>query len=118
MPDVVVQSMNNFLEEYEENKAVEFSGAHDDKVTFNYEEILKDSPCTKENAYGLKTTAPCVAVKLNRIYGWTPEEVDLSVVPSGLNETIKEAAGAQVYYQISLSFKFNYKRFINCLKVG
>lgn len=85
-----VKSLNNFLEFYEKNKNVEFTGAHDESVNFNYEEIVKNTPCSKENSYGLGSKNPCVVVKLNRIIGWVPQSMDLSELPDGLNKTVMD----------------------------
>lgn len=67
-----IQSLNLFLTKYDRNKAKNFTGAHGRKQTFNYEEIIKNTPCSRENEYGYHTKSPCVIVKLNRIYGWLP----------------------------------------------
>ena len=87
--DKFVKSFNNFLEDYEKNKDSEFINGLEKKVKFNYEEIIKDSPCSKENKFGLASNSPCVAIKLNRIIGWKPESAKLEQFPIGLNETVK-----------------------------
>ncbi|CAF4600034.1 unnamed protein product [Rotaria sp. Silwood1] len=42
--------------------------------TFNWFHIVKtqDHPCSDNNMYGFKNEEPCVLVKLNKVYGWTP----------------------------------------------
>lgn len=87
--DELVRSQELFLKEYEEKKENEFVGAHDEKVNYNIDEVLKGSPCSKENKYGVDSASPCVAVKLNRIIGWKPQPVKISKLPAGLNETVK-----------------------------
>jgi len=32
--------------------------------------------CTRENDYGYKNGTPCVLLKVNKVYGWTPEAFD------------------------------------------
>jgi sodium/potassium-transporting ATPase subunit beta len=76
------ESLEAFLKKYAEGKNTSFVGASSTKnVTFNYEEIIKDSPCTKEKHYGLYSRNPCVVVKLNRIYGWLPKPAESTPVP-------------------------------------
>jgi sodium/potassium-transporting ATPase subunit beta len=66
------QSLDLFLQRYERNKNKSFVGAHGRRVTFNYEEIIANSPCSRSKFYGLNTAQPCVLLKLNRIFGWLP----------------------------------------------
>ncbi|VDL94582.1 unnamed protein product [Schistocephalus solidus] len=35
-------------------------------------------PCNLANTYGYTTASPCVALKMNRIYGWLPEPVEFA----------------------------------------
>ena len=67
------QSLDFFLTKYEQNKENNYTGAHGNKVVFNYENLIKDTPCSRENFFGYNTTTPCVVVKLNRIFGWLPK---------------------------------------------
>lgn len=85
-----IKSVENFLENYEKNKDSEFINGHDEKVKFNYEAIIKDTPCSKESKFGLDSTSPCVVVKLNRIINWLPKAAEIEQFPVVLNETIKE----------------------------
>ncbi|UJR22102.1 hypothetical protein I4U23_025167 [Adineta vaga] len=41
---------------------------------FDWSDIVKteDHPCSARNLYGFKQEQPCVLVKLNKVYGWTP----------------------------------------------
>lgn len=68
-----LESLDLFLAKYERGKTANFTAAHGRKQVFNYREIIKETPCSRENNFGLNTTAPCVIVKLNRIYGWLPK---------------------------------------------
>lgn len=86
--DKLFKAQELFLKEYEEKKETEFIGAHDEKVTFNIDNVLEGSPCTKANKYGLDSASPCIAIKLNRIIGWKPQPVVISKLPAGLNETV------------------------------
>ncbi|RNA20765.1 sodium potassium-transporting ATPase subunit beta-3 [Brachionus plicatilis] len=40
---------------------------------FDYEEEFKSTVCNKASNYGYTTNKPCVLVKLNKIFSWTPE---------------------------------------------
>lgn len=66
------QSIDLFLAKYDQNKLKNFTGAHGRKQTYNYEDYIKDTPCSRENHFGFDSQAPCIIVKLNRIYGWLP----------------------------------------------
>lgn len=88
------QSLENFLKPYERNKENNFTGAHGFKVTYNYEDAIKNTPCSRENQYGLNSTKPCVVVKLNKIFGWLPGK--LSSPP--LNITGAEKASKYFVY--------------------
>ncbi|CAF1211934.1 unnamed protein product [Adineta ricciae] len=41
---------------------------------FDWSDIVKndDHPCSEKNLYGFQQEQPCVLVKLNKVYGWTP----------------------------------------------
>ncbi|EDX04013.1 GD22540 [Drosophila simulans] len=58
------------------------------------------SPCTKENNYSYHKSAPCIFLKLNKIYGWIPEYYnksnDLPVsMPASLKTYIAEVEKTQ-----------------------
>lgn len=41
--------------------------------SFDYEEEFKSTTCNKAKDYGYTTNQPCVLIKLNKIFSWTPE---------------------------------------------
>jgi len=47
-----------------------------------FDPLVEAGPCTPDMNFGYHTGKPCIALKLNRIYGWVPETFD--------NETIEE----------------------------
>jgi sodium/potassium-transporting ATPase subunit beta len=65
--------MDVFLKRYDTQKTTNFIGANKQEVNYNYEKVLEKSSCTRENYFGYMTGEPCVALKLNRIYGWLPK---------------------------------------------
>jgi sodium/potassium-transporting ATPase subunit beta len=87
-------SLDQFLQSYDQNKETNFTGAHGTKITYNIDEILKDSPCSKENFYGYNTPSPCVVVKLNKIFSWLPK---VGPSPPGYNLTKVEDKKYFVY---------------------
>lgn len=49
------------------------------------------SPCTQENHYSYHRNAPCVFLKLNKIYGWIPEYYNTSTdLPEKMPAELKE----------------------------
>ena len=68
-----LQSIELFLDKYERNKLKNFTGAHGRIQQYIYDEYLKGTPCSRENNFGFYSQAPCIIVKLNRIYGWLPK---------------------------------------------
>lgn len=48
------------------------------------------SPCTKENNYSYHKSAPCIFLKLNKIYGWIPEYYNRSNdLPANMPASLK-----------------------------
>ncbi|XP_047105851.1 sodium/potassium-transporting ATPase subunit beta-2-like isoform X1 [Schistocerca piceifrons] len=48
-------------------------------------------PCTHENMYNYHKAAPCIFVKLNKIYGWVPEYYnDTNDLPEEMPEDLKD----------------------------
>lgn len=64
---------------------------------FDYKSMLRGTDCDPENDFGYATSGPCVLVKLNRIYGWTPTSyqstLDLPLNSSliNVNESVLES---------------------------
>ena len=45
--------------------------------------------CSKENTFGYGNAAPCIFLKLNRIYGWVPDYFnDPAELPSDMPESL------------------------------
>lgn len=58
---------------------------------FNYNDILAITPCSPGNQFGFLNTGPCIAVKLNRIYGWIPRVYEkLEQLPQEIKETLSQ----------------------------
>jgi len=54
--------------------------------------------CGESNDFGYKVGTPCVLIKLNRIYGWTPSPYGSSDTPSDMPQSLKDIAnGTKVY---------------------
>lgn len=58
-------------------------------------DIKSWAPCTRENNYSYHKSAPCIFLKLNKIYGWIPEYYNNSrdlpeSMPSSLKTYIAE----------------------------
>lgn len=48
-------------------------------------------PCTQENNYSYHKSAPCIFLKLNKIYGWIPEFYNNSAnLPENMPKHLKE----------------------------
>lgn len=48
-------------------------------------------PCSNDNHYGYNTTSPCIFLKLNRIYGFTPEYYnDVNSLPDQMPKDLKD----------------------------
>lgn len=55
-------------------------------------------PCSQANGYGYPKGKPCIFLKLNKIYGWTPEIYDApaSSMPLDLQQVINNTAVEEV----------------------
>jgi sodium/potassium-transporting ATPase subunit beta len=82
-----IKSLELFFKNYDLNKNKTFKGAQANQVSFNYEEIIENTSCSKENKYGYNGSSPCVIVKLNKIFGWLPLYSSSVQVPSTKNLT-------------------------------
>jgi sodium/potassium-transporting ATPase subunit beta len=95
------KSIQIFLSKYEKLKdqtfSIEAKGKSNRKLSFNYKEIIKDTPCSEKNDFGYKSN-PCVIVKLNKIYGWTPKT---EKKPENLNLTDSVLAKDAIYVTCS-----------------
>ncbi len=107
-----VKSLQHFLEQYRAKKGATFLNHHEEEVSFDVDEILRDSPCSEKNNFGMDTKSPCVAVKLNRIIGWLPKEVNVAELPANINETVSELEASNVSICEGLNLKGF--RFISC----
>ncbi|XP_016964140.1 sodium/potassium-transporting ATPase subunit beta-2 isoform X2 [Drosophila biarmipes] len=57
-------------------------------------DIKSWSPCTKENNYSYHKSAPCIFLKLNKIYGWIPEYYnDSRDLPESMPSSLKTYIG-------------------------
>jgi len=45
--------------------------------------------CTKAETYGYRYGAPCVAIKINKIYGWKPEPYNINDFPANVPEEVR-----------------------------
>lgn len=52
------------------------------------EEALGD--CSPSNKYGYENNHPCVFLKLNRIFKWTPEVYERSELPDDMPQDLKD----------------------------
>ncbi|KAI8772347.1 sodium/potassium-transporting ATPase subunit beta isoform X2, partial [Biomphalaria glabrata] len=72
-----VKSINTIIHKYQnQTDAVDCSSINEtrplarDHCYFNISALTEH--CNEENGYGLKDGQPCVLLKLNKVYGWTP----------------------------------------------
>lgn len=50
---------------------------------------LITGPCTSEENYGYDKGSPCIAIKLNKIYGWLPEVYNHTKLPESMPDDLK-----------------------------
>lgn len=56
---------------------------------YDYEKVLFESSCSPSNSYGYLDEGPCVIVKLNKIYSWTPKPFkNLKALPPQINSSL------------------------------
>lgn len=98
-----VGRINEFLEPYKDHKLLPGGGKNQVICDFQKPpspntvcavDVSKMGPCNAEEGYSYNKSAPCIFVKLNRIYGWVPEYYDdindlPESMPSDLVEYIK-----------------------------
>jgi sodium/potassium-transporting ATPase subunit beta len=59
-------------------------------------DIKNWAPCTQENNYNYHKSAPCIFLKLNKIYGWIPEYYnDTTRLPWNMPDSLKTEIGKQ-----------------------
>lgn len=92
--------LDDFLEEYR-NSSLLPNGGRNQQIC-NYDttvkpghvcavEVEKWGPCSPSQQYGFNNSAPCVFIKLNRIYGWVPEYYnDTENLPPEMPATLVE----------------------------
>ncbi|OQR76452.1 sodium/potassium-transporting ATPase subunit beta-2-like [Tropilaelaps mercedesae] len=57
-----------------------------------------NSNCSHQEEYGYKYGTPCIALKINKIYGWKPSPFENKNFPPGFPENLKDAyKGNRVY---------------------
>ncbi|KOC60535.1 Sodium/potassium-transporting ATPase subunit beta-2 [Habropoda laboriosa] len=74
--------LDKFLEEYVNSSLLPNGGRNQQICNYNTPvkpghvcavEVNNWGPCSPNQQYGFNNSAPCVFIKLNRIYGWIPE---------------------------------------------
>ncbi|XP_046734620.1 sodium/potassium-transporting ATPase subunit beta-2-like [Diprion similis] len=95
-----VDTLEKFLEVYRKPGLTPGRGANIHNCDFDQlpspgqvcdVDIKNWDPCTKENNYNYHKSAPCVFLKLNKIYGWRPEYYnDTKSLPDKMPRDLKE----------------------------
>jgi len=78
-----LKSLEIFLEKYEKDKLTDVQ-IEARRVQYNYENLINDTPCSRNNKFGLDSLSPCVIVKLNKIFGWKPKPINKTAVSEEL----------------------------------
>ncbi|XP_026475245.1 sodium/potassium-transporting ATPase subunit beta-2 [Ctenocephalides felis] len=90
------KEIDNFLHEYRKNENVE------NRVSCDYNNYPQEgkvcdvpvdnwSPCTADNQYNFHRSAPCIFLKLNKIYGWKPQYYNSTdVLPEKMPKDLKD----------------------------
>lgn len=80
-----VERINEFLEPYRDQTMLPGGGKNQAICDFSSPpgngnvcavDVTKLGPCNIEEGYSYNKSAPCIFIKLNRIYGWIPEYYD------------------------------------------
>lgn len=89
-----VSRINDFLEPYRDQTLLPGGGKNQVICDFTSPpskgnvcafDVSKLGPCNKEEGYSYNKSAPCIFIKLNRIYGWVPEVYDdVNDLPEGM----------------------------------
>ncbi|XP_014281487.1 sodium/potassium-transporting ATPase subunit beta-2 [Halyomorpha halys] len=95
-----VDSIQKFLEDYRKPGSTPGRGANIQSCDFDIPvapgkvcgvDVKSWYPCTFENFYSYHYQAPCIFIKLNRVYGWKPEYYnDVEALPDEMPTTLKE----------------------------
>ncbi|XP_017880937.1 sodium/potassium-transporting ATPase subunit beta-2-like [Ceratina calcarata] len=95
-----IESLESFLKDYITPGSVLGLGANINKCDYNQPpppgkvcdvDVKNWHPCTKENKFNYHKSAPCIFLKLNKIYGWKPEFFnDTKSLPSNMPAQLKE----------------------------
>lgn len=92
-------ALDDFLKEYRRRRTSRFVECSYDSPPAHGQmcnvDVSQWAPCTKENNYSYQRSAPCIFLKLNKIYNWIPEYYNKSAdlpenMPSELQAHIKE----------------------------
>lgn len=80
-----VDRLDNFLAPYRDHELLPGGGKNQVPCDFDTKlnpgqvcevDVKQFTPCTSEQGYSYNKSAPCIFVKLNKIYGWLPEYYD------------------------------------------
>ena len=54
--------------------------------------LYLQGPCTPENNFGFASGQPCILIKLNKIFDWTPEPYESEYdMPENIPDSIRES---------------------------
>ncbi|XP_043276520.1 sodium/potassium-transporting ATPase subunit beta-2-like [Venturia canescens] len=95
-----VDSLSDFLKDYRKPGRTPGRGANIKPCDYNQppapgqvcvQSVDDWDPCIERNSYNYHKSAPCVFLKLNRIYGWMPEFYnDTSNLPENMPRSLKD----------------------------
>lgn len=93
-------ALDEFLEDYRTPGQVSGRGQNIYNCEYNQPppkgmvcdvDVKQYGPCTSENHYNYHKSAPCIFLKLNKIYGWVPEFYnDSNSLPNNMPKELKE----------------------------
>lgn len=93
-----VAKINEFLEPYVDNTKLPGGGKNQAICDFNTPpkpgqvcafDVKNLGECSADQGYGYNKSAPCIFIKLNRIYGWMPEFYeDMEDLPTDMPEDL------------------------------
>lgn len=105
---VWVDDLNNFLDKYRDTgntgenlvQCTQGNRAPEGKACiYRVDDVYRGSSnCSKNEDFGFKYGSPCVALKINKIYGWTPIPYENNKFPQNFPEYLKNSyVGNRVY---------------------